>query len=97
MAYDKLRGRALPIGTVAELVSVHKDTVRRWVKEDQIKAINFGARCTRIDGDSLADFMTRKTVGKTAGPACAVAQQAPAGTKAGKRRKASSRDLAGQA
>lgn len=93
MAYDELRGRALPINTVADKVCVHKDTIRRWVKENRITAINFGPRCTRIDGDSLADFMTSQTVGKTAGPA----QPEPSNAKPGGRRKASSRDLAGQA
>lgn len=93
MAYDNLRGRSLPIAKIAEMLSVHTDTVRRWAKAGHVKKINLGPRCSRIDGDSLADYLTAQTVGNAARPAAL----APMSAKPDGRRKLNPRDVAQQA
>lgn len=58
MAFDNFRGRSLAIETVANSVDVSVSQIHRWIKAEKIKAIKLGYRMTRIDGDSLADFLT---------------------------------------
>lgn len=58
MAFDNFRGRAISpenaaIGSDCSISQVH-----RWISEGKIKATKLGYRMTRIDGDSLADFLT---------------------------------------
>lgn len=60
MAFDNFRGRALSPETVATETDASVSQVHRWISAGKIKAAKLGARMTRIDGDSLADFLTDK-------------------------------------
>lgn len=60
MAFDKLRGRALAPETVATETDCSISQVHRWISAGKIKAAKLGPRMTRIDGDSLADFLTAR-------------------------------------
>ncbi|MBK7463964.1 MAG: helix-turn-helix domain-containing protein [Betaproteobacteria bacterium] len=60
MAFDNFRGRTLAPETAANGIDVSVSQVHRWIKSGQIKAIKLGYRMTRIDGDSLADFLTSR-------------------------------------
>lgn len=60
MAFDNFRGRAISpenaaIGSDCSVCQVH-----RWIRDGKIKAAKLGYRMTRIDGDSLADFLTSR-------------------------------------
>lgn len=72
MAFDQFRGRALAPETVANDTDSSVSQVHRWISAGKIKAAKLGHRMTRIDGDSLADFLTshldqdRKPRGKAA-------------------------------
>ncbi len=43
---------------VAEQLKVHRETVRRWIRGGQLKAVKAG-RQLRIDPDDLMDFLKR--------------------------------------
>lgn len=60
MAFDNFRGRALSPDTVAKETDACVAQVHRWISTGKIKAAKLGVRMTRIDGDSLADFLTEK-------------------------------------
>ena len=60
MAFDNFRGRALSPETVANETEANVSQVHRWISSGQIKAAKLGSRMTRVDGDSLADFLTAK-------------------------------------
>lgn len=62
MAYDQFRGRLIAPQTCAEELEVSEFTVHRWIRNGSIKAVKPSSRCTRIDGDSLADFLEVRTV-----------------------------------
>lgn len=83
MAFDNFRGRAMSVETVAEEVDSCASQVYRWIAEGKIKAAKLGVRMTRVDGDSLADFLTTR-----------LNEPRP---PRGKRAKAKSTELAGQA
>lgn len=51
----------LTVEDVATLLSVHPDTVRKWIKNKQLKAINLGARAGyRISRAALDDFIRER-------------------------------------
>lgn len=83
MAFDNFRGRTLAPETAANGVDVSVSQIHRWIKAGKIKAVKLGYRMTRIDGDSLADFLTSHLEGP----------RPPRGIAA----KASSSELASQA
>lgn len=58
MAFDNFRGRALAPETVATETDSSVSQVHRWISSGKIKAAKLGPRMTRIEGDSLADFLT---------------------------------------
>lgn len=58
MAYDQFRGRLIAPQTCADELEVSEFTVHRWIRNGSIKAVKPSSRCTRVDGDSLADFLT---------------------------------------
>ncbi len=58
MAFDNFRGRALSPETAAIGADCSVSQIHRWVSAGKIKAAKLGYRMTRIDGDSLADFLT---------------------------------------
>lgn len=57
MAFDQYRGRVMSPKTVAEATDVCVAQVYGWIKDDSLKVVKLGHRMTRIDGDSLADFL----------------------------------------
>lgn len=60
MAFDQYRGRAMAPETVATCTDASVSQVHRWISAGKIKAAKLGHRMTRIDGDSLADFLTSR-------------------------------------
>jgi hypothetical protein len=60
MAFDQFRGRILSPEKTADSTESSISQVHRWIREGKIKAAKLGYRMTRIDGDSLADFLTSK-------------------------------------
>ena len=90
MGYDQFRGRMISPQSCAEALDNSEFTIHRWIREGKIKAVKLSSRCTRIVGDSLADFLVSSTV--KAGEK----QEQPAPLKRAKR-KATILDFAGQA
>lgn len=93
MAYDQFRGRLIAPQTCADELEVSEFTVHRWIRNGSIKAVKPSSRCTRVDGDSLADFLSSRTVN----PGCKEDQPAQLKTYTAKRGKNSAIELAGQA
>ncbi|MER2511720.1 MAG: helix-turn-helix domain-containing protein [Nitrosomonas ureae] len=60
MAFDQFRGRALSPETIAVDTDTSISTVHRWISAGSISAVKLGYRMTRVDGDSLADFLTSR-------------------------------------
>lgn len=60
MAFDQFRGRMISPETTAKSTEVSISQVHRWISAGKIKAVKLGYRMTRIDGDSLADFLTSR-------------------------------------
>lgn len=60
MAFDNFRGRALSPENAAIGADCSISQIHRWVSDGKIKAAKLGHRMTRIDGDSLADFLTSR-------------------------------------
>lgn len=90
MVFNQFRGRLIAPQSCAEALDNSEFTIHRWIREGKIKAVKLSSRCTRIDGDSLADFLESRTV--KAGEK----QEQPVSLKRTKR-KATIIDLAGQA
>ena len=60
MAFDHFRGRALSLKTASTDTEVSVSQLHRMISAGDIKAAKLGYRMTRIDGDSLADFLTSR-------------------------------------
>ena len=60
MAFDQFRGRMLSPETTAESTESSISQVHRWISDGKIRAAKLGYRMTRVDGDSLADFLTSR-------------------------------------
>ena len=60
MGYEQFRGRMIAPQTCAEALDNSEFTIHRWIREGKIKAVKLSSRCTRIDGDSLADFLSAR-------------------------------------
>ena len=60
MAFEKFRGRAFSPKSAARDTDSSVSQVHRWINDGYIKAAKAGYRMTRIDGDSLADFLTSR-------------------------------------
>lgn len=60
MAFEQFRGRMLSPESAAKSTEASISQVHRWIKDGKIKAAKLGYRMTRIDGDSLADFLTSR-------------------------------------
>lgn len=59
--FKQFRGRLIAPQTGAEELDVSEATIHRWIRNGFIKAVKPSSRCTRIDGDSLADFLDSRT------------------------------------
>lgn len=59
--FEQFRGRMIAPQTCAKALENSEFTVHRWIREGKIKAVKLSSRCTRIDGDSLADFLSSRT------------------------------------
>ncbi len=90
MVFNQFRGRLIAPQTGAEELDVSEATIHRWIRNGSIQAVRPSTRCTRIVGDSLAEFLESRTV--NAGEK----QEQPASLKRTKR-KATIIDFAGQA
>lgn len=93
MAYDQFRGRFIAPQTCAEELEVSEFTVHRWIRKGDIAAVKPSSRCTRIDGDSLADFLTARAFT----PGTKEDQPEPLKKATAKRTKHTALELAGQA
>lgn len=96
MGYEQFRGRMIAPQSCAEALDNSEFTIHRWIREGKIKAVKLSSRCTRIDGDSLADFLTARTFN----PGTKEALPEPLKKATAKRSKSSKIhriDLAGQA
>lgn len=60
MAFDQFRGRLLTLETASKETEACVSQIHRWIRDGKIKAAKLGYKMTRIDGDSLADFLTAK-------------------------------------
>lgn len=60
MAFDQYRGRLLSLEETSDTTSSSISQVHRWISDEKINAVKLGYRMTRIDGDSLADFLTSR-------------------------------------
>lgn len=58
MAYDQFRGRMLAPQECADALSNSPATVQRWIRQGRLKATKLSSRCTRIDGDSIAELLS---------------------------------------
>lgn len=54
---ENFRGRMLAPSAVAEALGNSEATVHRWIKAGKVAAVRLGYRMTRVDGDSLANFL----------------------------------------
>lgn len=57
MGFDRFRNRMIPPQKCAAELSVSEFTIHRWIREKKIRAVKLSSRCTRIIGDSLADYL----------------------------------------
>ncbi len=70
MSHEQFRGRMMPPKMVAAATQVTECTVHRWVAAGKITAVKLSEKCTRIDGNSLADFLAASVIKtKTKNPA----------------------------
>ena len=60
-AYDQFRGRMIAPQSAGKELGLSEFTMHRWIREGKIRAVKLSARCTRIDGNSLADYMMANT------------------------------------
>lgn len=59
--FGRFRGRMIAPQTCAAELEISEFTIHRWVRDGKVRAVKLSSRCTRIDGDSLADFMEANT------------------------------------
>lgn len=90
--FNQFRGRLIAPQSCAEALDNSEFTIHRWIREGKIKAVKLSSRCTRIDGDSLAEFLTARAF--TPGPK--EAQPEPLKKAGAKRAKPIGAELAGQ-
>lgn len=93
MGYEQFRGRMIAPQTCAEALDNSEFTIHRWIREGKIKAVKLSSRCTRIDGDSLADFLAERAFN----PGTKEAQPEPLKQASTQRKKPKTSELASQA
>jgi excisionase family DNA binding protein len=52
----------LSTNQVAERLSVHQKTVFKWLAQGKLRAVRFGARCTRFRESDIEAFIATGTV-----------------------------------
>ena len=57
MGCEQYKGRMIPPQTLGKELGVSEFTIHRWIREGKIKAVKLSSRCTRVVGDSMADFL----------------------------------------
>lgn len=92
MGYEHFRGRMIAPQTCAEALDNSEFTIHRWIREGKIKAVKLSSRCTRIDGDSLADFL----VARAFTPGTKESQPEPLKQATAQRKKPKASELVGQ-
>lgn len=60
MLIDELRGRLHAKKPLAIQLDSSVCTLDRWIRAGKIKAVRLSPKMTRIDGDSLADFLEQQ-------------------------------------
>lgn len=58
--FEHFRGRMIAPQSCAKALDNSEFTIHRWIREGKIRAVKLSSRCTRIDGDSLADFLSSR-------------------------------------
>ncbi len=59
--FDQYRGRMIAPQACAKELGISEFTIHRWIREGKIQAVKLSSRCTRVDGNSLADYMMDNT------------------------------------
>lgn len=90
--FNQFRGRLIAPQSCAEALDNSEFTIHRWIREGKIKAVKLSSRCTRIDGDSLADFLTARAFT----PGAKKEQPEPLRKATAKRAKHTAIEIAGQ-
>lgn len=81
MAFDNFRGKAMSPESVANETDMSVSQVHRLIRAGSIAAAKLSYRMTRVDGDSLADFLTKRLSaprpprGKAANPVSKLSRQ----------------------
>lgn len=79
---EQFRGRMISPKACAKMLDNSEHTIHRWIKGGKIKAVKMGYRMTRVDGDSLADFLeSRAVIPATVAPLSASVTEAVAKRK----------------
>lgn len=59
------RTRWYTVADVVEMLQLHEQTVRRWIRDGELPAYSLGRRSGyRISGEDLAEFLERRATGK---------------------------------
>ena len=59
---EKFRGRMITPAVAAKTLGNSEATIHRWIMAGKVAAVRLGRRMTRVDGDSLADFLQASKV-----------------------------------
>lgn len=62
MAFDHFRKRLLALKPLSKDIQLSISQLHRLIADEKIKAVKIGYRATRIDGDSLADFLESRQI-----------------------------------
>lgn len=60
MAFESFRGRQIAPTTLSQETDTSYSQIHRWIASGEIVATKLGSRCTRVDGDSVAEFFERR-------------------------------------
>lgn len=57
MGYEQFRNRMIPPQGLAKELAISEFTVHRWIRQQKIQAVKLSSRCTRVIGDSVAEYI----------------------------------------
>ena len=60
--FAQYRDRMIAPQQCAAELGVSEFTIHRWIREGKIQAVKLSLRCTRVVGNSLAEYMEKNTV-----------------------------------